>query len=50
MSISALLIIVAAILFLLAAIGWPKTTPVALGWLGLFFFALASLVGTALVR
>lgn len=45
MTVATVLIIVAALLFLLAAIGFPASSPVNLGWLGAFFFALASLVG-----
>jgi hypothetical protein len=45
MSVATVLILVACILFLLAAIGWPNSSPVALGWLGAFFYALASVVG-----
>ena len=37
------LLIVAAVLFLLASIGVVKS-PIHLGWLGAFFFALAFLV------
>ncbi len=44
MTIATILILIACILFLLAAIGWPNS-PVGLGWLGAFFYALASLVG-----
>ena len=35
------LIIVACILLLLAAIGWPAVPNVSVGWLGMFFFALS---------
>lgn len=38
------LIIVACILFLIAAFGVP-TGPVSVGWLGLFFFALSFIWG-----
>jgi hypothetical protein len=40
-----ILMIVALICFLLAAIGRPATAPISLGWLGLFFYVLAILVG-----
>jgi hypothetical protein len=42
---SLVILVVAVILFLLAAINWPQPSPVALGWLGLFFFALYFLIG-----
>lgn len=45
MSVATVLILVACILFLLAAIGRPNPSPLALGWLGAFFYALASLIG-----
>ena len=37
--------VVALICFLLAALGRPTTAPISLGWLGLFFAALAFLIG-----
>lgn len=43
MSLSTLLILVAAILFGLAAFGVPASR-VSLGWLGAMFYAIASLV------
>jgi hypothetical protein len=43
--IGTILVIIAAILFLLAAINFPANSPISLGWLGAFFFALASVVG-----
>lgn len=45
MSVTLILLIIALVLLLGAAIGWPKETPVSLGWLGLFFYVLAALVG-----
>lgn len=45
MSVATVLLLVACILFLMAAIGWPDRAPVQLGWLGAFFFTLANLVG-----
>lgn len=45
MTVVTILLIIALILFLMAAIGWPNPSPVALGWLGLFFYVLAQLVG-----
>lgn len=44
MSVITILLVVALILFLLAAIGWPQS-PIGLGWLGLFFVTLAALIG-----
>lgn len=49
MSIAALLIVIAAILFLLASIGWPASR-IGLGWLGLFFLAISQLVGVGTIR
>ncbi len=46
MTAAMVLLVVAVILFLLAAINWPQPSPVALGWLGLFFLALFFLVGS----
>ena len=43
MTVVTILFVVALILFLLAAIGWPQS-PVGLGWLGLFFLTLAALI------
>jgi hypothetical protein len=45
MTITIILLIIALILCLMAAINWPNPSPVALGWLGLFFFILSHLVG-----
>lgn len=44
MTVSMILLVVALILFLLATINWPAI-PVNLGWLGMFFFVLAQLIG-----
>ncbi len=43
MSITLLFLVIALILFLLAACGVPSG-PVALGWLGLFFLTVAMIV------
>lgn len=40
-----ILMLIAVICFFCAAIGRPATNPISLGWLGLFFWALAVLVG-----
>lgn len=45
MTVALILLIIALILFLMASIGWPNPSPIALGWLGLFFFTLYFLVG-----
>lgn len=42
MSVVTVLLVIALILLLLAAINWPQS-PIALGWLGLFFYVLAEL-------
>lgn len=39
-----ILMVVAIICLLLAAIGRPATAPISLGWLGLWFWALATVV------
>ena len=44
MTITTILLAISLILLLMAAINWPNPSPVALGWLGLFFFVLAQLV------
>lgn len=44
MSVTLILLVVALILFLLAAINWPQS-PVGLGWLGLFFYVLVQVIG-----
>ncbi len=45
MSVHTILMLIACIFLLCAAIGRPNTAPVALGWLGLFFWALDILAG-----
>lgn len=42
-----ILMILAAVLFLLAAINFPQNSPVVLGWLGAFFAALALVIQVA---
>jgi hypothetical protein len=44
MALTTILLIISVILLLLAAINWPQS-PISLGWLGVFFFVLAELVG-----
>ena len=44
MSAITILLIVSLILFILAAIPLPWTSPVQLGWLGMFFFVLTFLI------
>ena len=44
MTITTILLAISLILLLMAAINWPNPSPVALGWLGLFFYVLAQLV------
>jgi hypothetical protein len=39
-----ILIIIAVILWFLAAIPFPWASPIQLGWLGLFFFGLSILI------
>ena len=38
------LMLIAVICLLCAAVGRPATSPVSLGWLGLFFWALAIVI------
>jgi len=38
------LMLIAVICLLCAAIGRPVSSPVSLGWLGLFFWALAAII------
>ena len=45
MTVVTILLAIALILLLMAAINWPNPSPVHLGYLGLFFFVLAHLVG-----
>lgn len=45
MSASMILLIIALILWFLAAMPLPKPSPVALGWMGMFFFGLHLLIG-----
>lgn len=45
LTVTTILMVIAVILLLAAAINWPAQTPVAMGWLGLFFWALTHLVG-----
>lgn len=40
-----ILMLIAVILFFLAAIPLPWQSPVSIGWLGMFFFALTFLIG-----
>jgi hypothetical protein len=47
MSIAIVLLVIALILFLLAAFNVGSTVPVNLGWLGLFFVTLATVLGGA---
>lgn len=44
MGVATILVVIAMILFLLAATNWPQS-PFGLGWLGMFFLALAALLG-----
>lgn len=46
MSIHTLLLIVAIILWLLAAINQPKQSYLSLGWLGMFFYGLYLIIRT----
>jgi hypothetical protein len=40
-----ILMLIAVICFFCAAIGRPVTSPISIGWLGLFFWALDLLIG-----
>lgn len=44
MGVNLILIILAVICWFLATISFPKTSPVSLGWLGMFFFGLSLLI------
>lgn len=44
MTIVSVIVCVSILLFLLAAINFPNPSPINLGWLGLFFYALATLL------
>lgn len=39
------LLVIAVIIWFLAAIGWPEQNRVSLGWLGMFFFGLSLIFG-----
>jgi hypothetical protein len=45
MSVTLVLMVVALILLLLAAINFPASSPISLGWLGMFFWLLAIVIG-----
>lgn len=45
MSVALILLVIALILLLLAAVNFPASSPVSLGWLGMFFYVLAQVVG-----
>ena len=45
MSAALILIIIACICWFLAAVPIPWRSPVSLGWLGLFFYGLAAVIG-----
>jgi hypothetical protein len=47
LSIHFMLMLIAVICLLLAAIGRPSMSPLSLGWLGLFFWALDILTSAA---
>lgn len=44
MDLRLILLVIAVILWFLEAVRFPKTTPVTLGWLGMFFFGLSLLI------
>lgn len=47
LSIHTVLMVIAVICLFCAAIGRPATSPISIGWLGLFFWALDILIGAA---
>ncbi|HEY5588905.1 MAG TPA: hypothetical protein VIK86_08120 [Candidatus Paceibacterota bacterium] len=44
MNVTLILMVLAVICWFLASISLPKTNPVQLGWLGMFFFGLSLLI------
>lgn len=49
MSVTSLLMIVAAILLVLAAVGVPASR-ISLGWLGMFFWSLSIIIGGGMLH
>jgi hypothetical protein len=44
MNVTLVLLVLAVICWFLAAIEFPKSSPIAIGWLGVFFFGLSLLI------
>lgn len=44
MSVTVILLIISLVLLILAAINWPPSPHIGLGWLGLAFFVLAQVI------